>query len=191
MLGAVSRMKNRARRLIYISIILSLVLAVSGLFLLNYSSLQADSTVNNFDLGYEQGFQDGYNQGYISHVEYRDIIHYVDREVITEVIVEKPIELREFTSLEELRAWLAEDDTDEYVYLWAGKDGVCQLSDKYDCDDYALQLQRRAAKSGFLISTTIIEEQGKPHMINLACISNGIYYIEPQTDKVWFHCHKD
>jgi len=190
-LGAVSRMKNRARRLIYISIILSLVLAVAGIVLHNYSFLQAASTVNNFDLSYEQGFRDGYQQGYISHIEYRDVIHYVDREVIAEVIVEKPIELREFTSLEELRAWLAEDDTDEYVYLWAGKDGVCRLSDKYDCDDYALQLQRRAAKSGFLISTTIIEEQGKPHMINLACISNDIYYIEPQTDKVWFHCHKD
>jgi len=184
-------MNNRSRWLIYISIILSLVLAVSGLFLYNYSSLQADSTVNNFDLGYEQGFQDGYQQGYISHVEYRDVIHYVDREVIKEVIVEKPIELREFTSLEELKTWLAEDDTDEYVYLWAGEDGVLRQSDKYDCDDYALQLQRRAAKSGFLMSATIIEKQGKPHMINLANIGNDIYYIEPQTDQVWFHSHKD
>jgi len=184
-------MNNRSRWLIYISIILSLVLAVFGIVLHNYSFLQADSIVNNFDLGYEQGLRDGYQQGYISHIEYRDAIHYVDREVIKEVIVEKPIELREFTSLEELRAWLAEDDTDEYVYLWAGKDGICRLSDKYDCDDYALQLQRRAAKSGFLISTTIIEKRGRPHMINLACIGNDIYYIEPQTDQVWFHSHKD
>ena len=183
-------MNNRSRWL-YISIILSLVLAVFGLVFLNYSSLQADSTVNNFNLGYEQGFRDGYNRGYISHVEYRDIIHYIDREVIKEVIVEKPIELGEFTSLEELKAWLAEDDTDEYVYLVAGEDGVLRPSDKYDCDDYALQLQSRAAKSGFLMSATIIEKQGKPHMINLAIIGNDIYYIEPQTDQVWFHCHKD
>jgi len=147
--------------------------------------------VNNFNLGYEPGFRDGYNQTSISHVEYQDIIHYVDREVIKEVIVEKPIELREFTSVEELRTWLAEDDTDEYIHLVAGKDGVCRLSDKYDCDDYALQLQRKAAKSGFLISATIVKEPGRSHMINLACIGNNIYYIEPQTDQVWFHCHKD
>jgi len=183
-------MNNRSRWL-YISIILSLVLAVSGLFLHNYSFLQADSTVNNSGLGYEQGFRDGYSQGYVSHVEYRDIIHYVDREVIKEVIVEKSIELGEFTSVAELRAWLDEDDTDEHVYLVAGEDGVLRPSDKYDCDDYALQLQSRAAKSGFVMSVTIIEKQDKPHMINLASIGNDIYYIEPQTDQVWFHSHKD
>jgi len=176
---------------LYISIILSLVLAILGLALHNYLFLQADSAVNNFNLGYEQGFRDGYNQGYISHVEYRDIIHYVDREVVKEVIVEKPIELCEFSSVAELRAWLAEDDTDGHVYLVAGEDGVCRQSDKYDCDDYALQLQSRAAKSGFLMSVTIIEKQGRTHMINLACIGNDIYYIEPQEDLVWFHCHKD
>jgi len=183
-------MNNRSRWL-YISIILILALAVSGLVIHNYSFLQIDSAANNFDLGSKQGFQDSYNQGYISHIEYRDTIHYVDREVIKEVIVEKPIELHEFTSLEELKAWLAEDDTNEYVHLVAGEDGVCRQSDKYDCDDYALQLQRRAAESGFLISVTIIEKRGRSHMINLACIGNDIYYIEPQTDQVWFHCHKD
>ena len=182
---------NNRSRWLYIPIILSLVLAVFGLAFHNYSFLQADSTVNNFDLGYEQGFRDGYNHGYISHVEYRDIIHYINREVIKEVMGEKPIELCEFPSVDELEAWLAEDDTDEYVYLVAGEDGVCRESDKYDCDDYALQLQSRAAKSGFLISVTIIEKQGKPHMINLASIGNDIYYIEPQADRVWFYCHKD
>ena len=184
-------MNKRTRRLIYISIIPSLALAVLGVVLYNHPFLQADLTVNNPVVGYEQGLRDGYQQGYISHIEYRDVIHYVDHEVIKEVIVEEPKELREFASLEELRAWLAKDDTNEYVYLWAGTDGICRPSDKYDCDDYALQLQFRAAKSGFLISATIIEEQGKPHMINLACIGSDIYYIEPQTDRVWFYSHKD
>ena len=184
------RVHNEMRWLIY-SIILSLVLAVFGAVFYNRSFLQADSIVNNFNLGYEQGFRDGYQQGYTSHVEYRDVVHYVNQEVIKEVIVEKPIELREFASLEELQSWLAEDDTDEYVFLWAGEDGALQTSDKYDGDDYALQLQRRAIESGFLISATIIEKQGKPHMINLASVGNDIYYIEPQTDEVWFHSHKD
>ena len=184
-------MSNRSRLFISISVILSLVLALFAVVLRNHLFLQADSAVNSFALGYEQGFRDGYQQGYTSHIEYRDVINYVDRAVVKEVTVEQPARVREFTSLEELRAWLAEDDTDEYVYLWAGEDGVCRVSDKYDCDDYALQLQYRTAESGFLTSATIIQEQGKPHMLNLACISNDIYYIEPQTDRVWFYCHKD
>ena len=117
---------------------------------------------------------------------------YADSGVVLEVMAEEPIELREFASLEELKAWLAEDDTDECVHLVVGEDGVSRLLDvKYDCDDYAIRLQRQAARSGFLMSVAIIEEQGKPHMINLACISNDIYYIEPQTDEVWFYCRTD
>ena len=127
----------------------------------------------------------------LNDIDYRDIIRYVDREVVKEATSEKPIEWREFTSLEELESWLAEDDTDRYVYLLAGEDGVPRNSAEYDCDDYAIALQRRAAESGFLMSVTIIEEQGVPHMINLVCIGNDIYYIEPQTDEVWFYCHRD
>lgn len=174
-----------------------LALAFLGLFL--HSSLfgQAESSINNFDLGYEQGFINGYRQGQINHIESPGNIQHADREVgsevevIREVVVDKLVELREFTSLGELERWLAEDDTDQYIHLVAGEDGVCRQSDKYDCDDYAFQLQRRAAKSGFLMSATIIDRQGKPHMINLTCIGNDIYYIEPQEDKVWFYCHKD
>jgi len=173
------------------SVILSLVLAGLALVLRNHLFLQSDSAKDSFALGYEQGFREGYQQGYINHIEYRDIVHYVDREVTKEVVVEQSARVREFTSLEELKAWLAEDGTDEYVYLWAGEDGVCRVSDKYDCDDYALQLQSRAAERGFLISATIIQKDGRPHMTNLACVGNDIYYIEPQTDQVWFYCHKD
>ncbi len=176
---------------LYVCISIILALAVFGLVIYNHSFVQAELPVNNFDLGYEQGFKDGCHQEQISRIESPGTIHYVDREVIKEVIVEKHIEFGEFTSLEQLRAWLAEDDTDEYIHLVAGNDGVCRQSDNYDCDDYAAQLQLRAAKSGFLMSVTIIEEQGKPHMINLACIGNNICYIEPQTDEVWFYCHRD
>jgi len=181
---------NNQRNGLYL-LIISVVLVVFGLVLHVSLLSQAGSTVNNFDLGYELGFRAGYNQGYINHIEYRDIIHYVDRVVTKEVVVEKPIELREFTSLEELNTWLAEDDTDRYIHLFAGENGICRQSDKYDCDDYACQLQRRAAKSGFLMSATIIEKQGSPHMINLCFIGDDIYLIEPQTDQVWFYCHKD
>ena len=112
-----------------------------------------------------------------------------DSGATTKVIVEKLIELHEFAPVEELRSWLAKDDTDECIHLEL-KDGVCPLYE-YDCDDYAFRLQHQAARSGFLMSVTIIEKQGEPHMINLACIGNDIYYIESQTDEVRFYCHKD
>ena len=136
-------------------------------------------------------------------IEYREVVREVEvvkevvkkeieyREVVKEVTVEKPIKQREFSSKEELEKWLAKDDTDEHVYLFADDKGIPRLSDKYDCDDYALQLQYRAAESGFLMSVTITKKKGRPHMINLVTIGNDVYYIEPQTDEVSFYCQLD
>ena len=116
-------------------------------------------------------------------IEYRDIVK--------EVTLEKPIEQREFTSKEELDNWLAEDDGEKTVYFFVRADGTEGSSDKYDCDDYALELQRRASKDGYLMSVTIIEKQDQLHMINLVTIGNDVYYIEPQTDEVWFYANRD
>jgi CheY-like chemotaxis protein len=112
-------------------------------------------------------------------------------EVVKEIIVEKPIEQREFSSKEELDKWLAEDDEEKSVYFFVRADGTEGSSDKYDCDDYALEMQRRASKDGYLMSATIIEKEDQLHMINLATIGNNVYYIEPQTDKVWLYCNLD
>ena len=94
-------------------------------------------------------------------------------------------------ALKELENWLAEDDGEKTVYFFVTPDGTEGSSDKYDCDDYALELQRRASKDGYLMSATIIEKQDQLHMINLATIGNDVYYIEPQTDEVWFYCYRD
>lgn len=120
-------------------------------------------------------------------IEYRDVV----REVVKEVTVEKLIEQREFSSEEELKKWLAEDDTETIVYFFVRADGTEVSSDEYDCDDYALELQQRASRNGYLMSVTIIEKNDLPHMINLATIGNDVYYIEPQTDEVWFYSHLD
>ncbi len=113
------------------------------------------------------------------------------REVVKEVTIEKPIEQREFTSKEELENWLTEDDGESTVYFFVKADGTEGSSDEYDCDDYALALQRGANRDGYLMSVTIIEKQAQPHMINLVTIGNDIYYIEPQTDEVWFYSNLD
>ena len=86
---------------------------------------------------------------------------------------------------------MAEDDAEKSVYVFVRTDGTEQSSDEYDCDDYALELQRRASKDGYLMSVTIIEKDDQPHMINLVTIGNDVYYIEPQTDEVWFYIYLD
>ncbi len=116
-------------------------------------------------------------------IEYRDIVK--------NVIVEKPIKQREFASLEELKKWLAEKSVTKSIFFFVTPDGTQASSNKYDCDDYALDLQKRALEDGYLMSASIIEKQGQQHMINLATIGNDVYYIEPQTDEVWFYCNRD
>ena len=88
----------------------------------------------------------------------------------------------EFESLEELKAWLAADDTDSTLYIF----GYNCVSN-YDCDDYAVALVRNALLDGYSVSLQI---EGN-HMLNSTTIGNKIYFIEPQTDKVWFWGNRD
>lgn len=100
-----------------------------------------------------------------------------------EIIVEVPIELRDFESVEELREWL----TKECTFTLSGKD--------IDCDNYALELQQRGLKDGYLLNFEAIlpDEYNKLfkklkidglHAMNSAIIGNTFYYIEPQTREI-------
>jgi hypothetical protein len=88
----------------------------------------------------------------------------------------------EFASVDELKAWLAEDDTDSALYIF-GSDCIST----YDCDDYAIALMYNALADGYLVSLQI---EGN-HMLNSTIIGNEIYYIEPQTDEVWLWGYRD
>jgi hypothetical protein len=79
---------------------------------------------------------------------------------------------RQFTSLEELKAWLASNDINEREYI----------PDTYDCDDFAQDLMIAALEDGYLVST----ELWSCHMLNSTIIGNNIYTIEPMTDGVQF-----
>jgi hypothetical protein len=87
-----------------------------------------------------------------------------------------------FSSVDELKAWLAQDDTDSTIYIF----GTGCLS-KYDCDDYAVALERNALLDGYLVSLQIENN----HVLNSTIIGNEIYFIEPQTDEVWFWGYRD
>jgi len=80
--------------------------------------------------------------------------------------------LRQFTSVEELKAWLAVNDIDKREYV----------EFTYDCDDFAQDLMIAALEDGYLVST----ELWSFHMLNSTIIGNEIYTIEPMTDGVQF-----
>lgn len=89
---------------------------------------------------------------------------------------------KEFKSVDELKAWLAQDATNDTFYIFG--DG-CLLN--YDCDDYAVALVRNALSDSYLVSLQVEDN----HMINSTIIGNKIYFIDPQTDKVWFWGYRD
>lgn len=93
--------------------------------------------------------------------------------------------LREFESVEALRNWLQDNDGNDTRYLWVDSSGVDLYDVEYDCDDYALTLQKQASLDGYLVSVTVIDTPEGKHMLNLAVIDGCIYHIEPQTDEVW------
>ena len=155
------------------------------------ATVEAQPSGGRFEEGYQVGYATGYEQGYVDHVEYREVVTYVDREVVREVVVNRTPSLRDFVSLEELETWLALDDTDEFVFFFADESGNAVPSDRYDCDDYARQLQQRAAASGFHLSLNIVGTGAGRHMVNLAVIGDSVFHVEPQTDAYRYYCKLD
>ena len=87
--------------------------------------------------------------------------------------------LRNFNSLVELRAFLADDKTDEIEYI----------SETFDCDDFALTLTQNAVDKAYWMHTTLWW-QGK-HVMNMAFVEceDGVletYLIETDEDLVLF-----
>jgi len=171
-----------------ISIAVAIIMAVVSTILVitNKPTTKTEAVDNLYEMGFQAGLGES-SQKVERQIEYRDVV----REVVKEVTVEKPIKQREFVSLEELKKWLAERSVTKNIFFFVTPDGTQASSNKYDCDDYALDLQKRALEDGYLLSTSIIEKQGQLHMINLATIGNAVYYIEPQTDEVWFYANRD
>jgi len=109
----------------------------------------------------------------------------VERVIVEQVEVSK--ELHYFESLDELEQWLS---------------GVSIFAS--DCDDFAIELQRKALKDGYIVSFEIIFPKeynslfkqkrlpsGIVHAINLTIIGNEVYYIEPQTHEIAFAAYLD
>jgi len=140
--------------------------------------------------------------GVDSRLVERHTVQYIEKPVTVvkniERVVKIPAELRNFSDLEELEQWLAGVEASTTTLHFESADW------EMDCDDYALDLQRRALADGYILSfevidrdeyNTLFENELPPaqslHAINLAIIGNSAYYIEPQTDEIVFVAHLD
>lgn len=112
----------------------------------------------------------------VEKIVYQDEIVEIPVEVIKWGIYNRPS--REFVSLEELQMWISQNSVKTLRFV---ADHVAK------CDDFAYFLQRTALTQGYLMSTQVNYTQDGQHMINSTIIGNILYYIEPETDQVWFY----
>jgi len=147
----------------------------------NYASLYTEYTeleeqYGSLTLDYEELFE-----AYVSlYADYTALLH----------AFEDPLDTVVVPTINEFRDWLYDDDTDECQYV----------TDQWMCGDFAAMLMTRAKTMNYRVrivtifysfegetgygSTTDIYGSGG-HAFNVIYCSDGIYYIEPQTDAVW------
>ncbi len=125
---------------------------------------------------------------------------YIDK--LVEVPVEVTREIIDWSSKEELKAFLERDKSDEIVALKADEDGVIEFNGQ--CEDRALLLIKNAQVEGkrlFFIPLHRVEyskwygetlEEGEYHAIAGALVGdNEFWYIEPSDDKCWLALYLD
>ena len=153
-------------------LILLLAGAVTGLFVLFGFPVESGDEANFNDLPATEVHE--VKEVAVPYIVVEEVPLIVEVEVPVVVEVEKEVkpEFRLFESVEELEIWLD------------SKPITIVSSDDWDCEDYALDLQRMAYEDGYVISTELV--LGDLHMVNLARIGNKLYLIEPQSHKVSF-----
>jgi len=148
-------------------------------------------------------------------------IHTIDRvvyepvETVIEKVVYKPVEtvivkrvetpklLRHFQDLDELEQWLGNMWVLDIRFDVVDKE-TSQRIKRFDCEDYAIRLQGKALRDGYIMSFEVIRsveynalfnQQQIPnsaiHAINSVILGNEVYYIEPQTYEIVFVAYLD
>lgn len=133
----------------------------------------------------------------IERIEYEP----VERAILNRV--EDPRPLRNFQDLEELERWLENIEMLNISSDVADKE-INQGIESFDCDDYALKLQKKALRDGYIVSFEVIHPSeygelfkqgqipdGTIHAINSVIIGNELYYIEPTTNEIVFVAYLD
>jgi hypothetical protein len=102
--------------------------------------------------------------------------------------------LKDFTSLEELQAFVNARTKDDYtVILQPGQSGVVNFTD--DCVPDAIALINYAQRHAYYLSLDLLtpdqynqhygQSSANGHMICMAVIGENIYFIDPPTGNIW------
>jgi len=83
-------------------------------------------------------------------------------------------DLHGFSNVNELMLWLAMDSTDQQEYIPV----------THDCEDFAIDLQKAGQVDGYLINLQF--DLIEAHVLDSVVIDNYVYFIEPQTDEIWY-----
>ncbi len=131
-----------------------------------------------------------------------DKIVYQPVEIPVVETVEIPRPLTYFENIDALRQWI--NNVNQVQIGFNVVDQNNHNLTKFDCDDYARNLQDKALRDGYIISFEVIraseynstfKEKKIPsnaiHAINSAIIGNEVYYIEPQTKEIVFVANID
>jgi len=151
------------------------------------------------------------------HTVYRVVerVEYKPVERVVEKVVYKPVEgvsvnhidtpepLRHFQNLDELDRWLGNIGVLDIRFDVVDKE-TNQRIKKFDCDDYAIRLQEKALRDGYIMSFEVIRSveyntlfkqkripSGDIHAINSVILGNEVYYIEPQNREIVFVAYLD
>lgn len=134
----------------------------------------------------------------IDRVEYRPVerVEYKPVEKVVVKRIETPKPLRHFQNLDELEGWLGNIGVLDIRFDVVDEE-TGQRIKKFDCEDYAIRLQEKALRDGYIISFEVIRSaeynalfkqkrvpSGAIHAINSVILGNEVYYIEPQTHEI-------
>ena len=145
----------------------------------------------------------------VERVVYRPVGKVIERVVYEPVErtvlnhIENPRQLLHFQDIEELQRWLENIELVDISSEVVNKE-INQGIKSFDCDDYALKLQEKALRDGYMMSFEVIYSgeysdlfkqgqipDGTIHAINSVIIGNEVYYIEPKTHEIVFVAYLD
>ena len=145
----------------------------------------------------------------IERIVYEPVEKVIERVVYepVEKIIVKRIEtlkpLRHFENFDELEQWLGNMCVLDIHFDMVDKE-IGQHIKGFDCDDYAIRLQEKALRDGYVMSFEVIrpveynalfKQKRIPaddiHAINSVILGNEVYYIEPQTHEIVFVAYLD
>ena len=132
----------------------------------------------------------------VEKVVEKEIYIPVEKTVVEHIETYKP--LRHFQNLDELERWLGNMWVLDIRFDVVDKE-TGQRIKRFDCEDYAIRLQEKALRDGYIISFEVIRSveynalfkqkripSGAIHAINSVILGNEVYYIEPQTHEIVF-----